>query len=90
MLPHWKILAQIDKNLYTFYIQGVYKYTEEDYSSMFGGSDDDSIQTNFYIPLDVAKSIVGAGAGYQSITVVANGGSVNVSSGFMNASFGRW
>ena len=33
---------------------------------MFGGSDDDSIQTNFYIPLDVAKSIVGAGAGYQS------------------------
>ena len=45
---------------------------------MFGGSDDDSIQTNFYIPLDVAKSIVGAGVGYQSITVVANGGSVNV------------
>ena len=72
------VTLTINKNLYTFYIQGVYKYTEEDYSSMFGGSDDDSIQTNFYIPLDVAKSIVGAGAGYQSITVVANGGSVNV------------
>ena len=72
------VTLTINKNLYTFYIQGVYKYTEDNYSSMFGGSDDDSIQTNFYIPLDVAKSIVGAGAGYQSITVVANGGSVNV------------
>ena len=39
---------------------------------------DDSIQTDFYIPLDVAKAIAGAGAGYQSITVVANGGTVNV------------
>ena len=45
---------------------------------MYGGSDDDSIQTDFYIPLDVAKAIAGAGAGYQSITVVANGGAVNV------------
>ena len=72
------VTLTINKNLYTFYIQGVYKYTEDNYSSMFGGSDDDSIQTNFYIPLDVAKSIAGAGAGYQSITVVANGGSVNV------------
>ena len=72
------VTLTINKNLYTFYIQGVYKYTEDNYSSMFGGSDDDSSQTNFYIPLDVAKSIAGAGAGYQSITVVANGGSVNV------------
>ena len=68
----------INQNLYTFYIQGVYKYTEDSYSSMFGSSDDDSIQTDFYIPLDVAKAIAGAGAGYQSITVVANGGTVNV------------
>ena len=45
---------------------------------MFGGSDDDSIQTDFYIPRDVAKAIAGAGAGDQSITVVANGGTVNV------------
>ena len=62
------VTLTINKNLYTFYIQGVYKYTEDNYSSMFGGSDDDSIQTNFYIPLDVAKSIAGAGAGYQSMT----------------------
>ena len=72
------VTLTINQNLYTFYIQGVYKYTEDSYSSMFGGSDDDSIQTDFYIPLDVAKAIAGAGAGYQSITVVANGGTVNV------------
>lgn len=72
------VTLTINQNLYTFYIQGVYKYTEDSYSSMYGGSDDDSIQTDFYIPLDVAKAIAGAGAGYQSITVVANGGTVNV------------
>ena len=72
------VTLTINQNLYTFYIQGVYKYTEDSYSSMYGGSDDDSIQTDFYIPLDVAKAIAGAGAGYQSITVVANGGAVNV------------
>ena len=60
------VTLTINQDLYTFYIQGVYKYTE------------DSIQTDFYIPLDVAKAIAGAGAGYQSITVVANGGTVNV------------
>ena len=59
------VTLTINQNLYTFYIQGVYKYTEDSYSSMFSGSDDDSIQTDFYIPLDVAKAIAGAGAGYQ-------------------------
>ena len=72
------VTLTIDKNLYTFYIQGVYKYTEDSYSSMSGGTGDDSIQTDFYIPLDVAKSIAGAGDGYQSITVVANSSAVNV------------
>ena len=69
-----------DGTLYTYFIVGVYKYTEDSYSSMFSGTDDDSIQTDFYIPLDVAKSIAGAGAGYQSITVVADGTAVNVTS----------
>ncbi len=64
----------INKNLYTFYITGVYEYTEDVYASMFGATDDDQIQTNVYIPLDVAKSIAGADAGYQSITVVAANG----------------
>ena len=69
-----------DGTLYTYFIVGVYKYTADSYSSMFSGTDDDSIQTDFYIPLDVAKSIAGAGAGYQSITVVADGTAVNVTS----------
>ena len=69
----------INKNLYTFYITGVYEYTEDVYASMFGATDDDQIQTNVYIPLDVAKSIAGADAGYQTITVVAGNG-VDVSS----------
>ena len=59
------VTLTINQNLYTFYIQGVYKYTEDSYSSMFGGSDDDSIQTDFYIPLDVAKAIAGAPADQQ-------------------------
>ncbi len=74
------VTLTINKDLYTFYIEGVYRYTEDSYSSMFSGTDDDSIQTDFYIPLDVAKSIAGAGAGYQSITVVADGAAVNVTS----------
>ena len=71
------VTLTINKDLYTFYIEGVYRYTEDSYSSMFSGTDDDSIQTDFYIPLDVAKSIAGAGAGYQSITVVADGTAAN-------------
>ena len=72
-----RFTLDISGNLYNIYINGVYKYTEDTYASMFGGTSDDAIQTNVYIPLDVAKSITGAGAGYQSITVVAANG-VNV------------
>lgn len=60
--------------LYTFYIDGVYEYTEDVYASLFGATNDDQIQTNIYIPLDVAKSITGADAGYQSVTIVAANG----------------
>ena len=60
--------------LYTFYINGVYEYTENVYASMFGITDDDQIQTSIYIPLDVAKTIAGADAGYQSVTIVAANG----------------
>ncbi len=63
------VTLTINKDLYTFYIEGVYRYTEDSYSSMFSGTDDDSIQTDIYIPL-----------GYQSITVVADGTAVNVTS----------
>lgn len=62
----------ISGNLYTFYIVGVYKYTEDSYSSMFGSSDDDDIQTTIYIPLQTAKDIAGSSDGWQSLTVVAS------------------
>lgn len=39
-----------------------------------GASDDDSIQTNVYIPLDTAAQISGASSGYQSITAVTTAG----------------
>ena len=71
-----------DGNLYTYFIVGVYKYTEDSYSSMFGSTSDDDIQTDIYIPLDVARTITGTASGYQSFTVVAANG-VDVTS-FVN------
>ena len=75
-------LTGSDGNLYTYFIVGVYKYTEDSYSSMFSSTSDDDIQTNIYIPLDVARSIAGTASGYQSFTVVAANG-VDVTS-FVN------
>ena len=72
-----RFTLNIGGNLYNFYINGVYQYTEDSYTSLFGGTSDDDIQTSIYIPLDVAKSITGAGAGYQSLTVVSAAG-INV------------
>ena len=71
-----------DGNLYTYFIVGVYKYTEDSYSSMFGSTSDDDIQTDIYIPLDVARTITDTASGYQSFTVVAANG-VDVTS-FVN------
>ena len=71
-----------DGNLYTFYIVGVYKYTEDNYASMFGAVSDDDIQTTLYIPPDIARTMTSADNGYQSFTVVAANG-VDVTS-FVN------
>ena len=57
--------------LQTFYIVGVYKYTEDSYASMFGSSSDDDIQTTIYIPIQTAKAIAGAAEGWRSLTAVA-------------------
>ena len=57
--------------LQTFYIVGVYKYTEDSYARMFGSSSDDDIQTTIYIPIRTAKAIAGAAEGWQSLTAVA-------------------
>ena len=58
--------------LQTFYIVGVYKYTEDSYASMFGSSSDDDVQTTIYIPIQTAKAIAGAAEGWQSLTAVAS------------------
>ncbi len=52
---------------YTFYISGVYKYVEDSYASMFGSTSDDDIQTEIYIPLDVARSIAGRGMATRAL-----------------------
>ena len=69
-----KITLTIDGMPYDFYIAGVYEYVESSYSSLLGATDDDSIQTDLYIPLEAARRISGAGDGYQSLTVVASAG----------------
>ena len=53
-----KITLTINKMPYTFYISGVYKYVEDSYASMFGSTSDDDIQTEIYIPLDVARRAI--------------------------------
>ena len=58
----------------TFYIVGVYKYVENAYSSLFGGGNDDTIQTDLYIPLTVAKQLTHAADGFSNVTVVAANG----------------
>ena len=63
--------VSVGDTLQTFYIVGVYKYTEDSYASMFGSTSDDDIQTNIYIPIETAKTIAGASDGWQSLTVVA-------------------
>lgn len=53
-----------------FYVAGVYEYVENEYASMFGEQDDDSITTTIYLPLETARALTGADEGYQSLTVV--------------------
>lgn len=69
-----RITLTINQMPYDFYITGVYAYVEDSYSTFMGTSDDDSIQTNVYIPLDTAAQISGTSSGYQSITAVTTAG----------------
>lgn len=69
-----RVVLTVNGMPYAFYVAGVYQYVEDQYASMFGAQDDDSIQTTAYIPLETARSITGAEKGYQSITVVSASG----------------
>lgn len=67
------VTVTIGKKEYTFYIEGVYKYDEENDSSLaFSFSSSDDVVTSFYIPLQTAKDITGSEAGYQSLTVMSS------------------
>ncbi len=65
-----RVVLTVNGNPCAFYVAGVYKYVEDEYASLFGAQDDDSIQTTIYIPLETARVLTGADEGYQNITVV--------------------
>lgn len=67
-----RVTLTVDGMPQSFYITGVYTYVEDEYASLAGETDDDEIVTTLYIPLAVAQQLAGAGAGYQSLTVVAS------------------
>ncbi len=65
---------------YTFYIVGVYSHEEEETGTV--NMTATATTTNCYIPLSTAKTLAQAGAGYQSLTVVATTGTNTTS--FLN------
>jgi putative ABC transport system permease protein len=60
----------INKVPYTFFIQGVYHYDEDDSSFTMNYSSSDDVITNLYIPLSTAQQMTGSDGGYVNFTVV--------------------
>ena len=69
-----RVVLTVNGSPCAFYVAGVYEYVENEYASLMGAQDDDSIQTTIYIPLETARALTGADEGYQSLTVVAASG----------------
>ncbi len=69
-----RITLTINGSPCSLYILGVYEYQEDSYTSLTGSTDEDSIQTEIYLPLSTARSLAGASDGYESLTVVAASG----------------
>ena len=69
-----RVVLTVNGSPCAFYVAGVYTYVENEYASLMGAQDDDSIQTTVYIPLETARTLTGADEGYQSLTVVAANG----------------
>ena len=69
-----RVVLTVNGSPCAFYVAGVYTYVENEYASLMGAQDDDSIQTTVYIPLETARALTGADEGYQSLTVVAANG----------------
>lgn len=68
-----KFQLKANGSLYDFYIIGVYHYDEEEDGSISLTSSSDEVTTTLYIPLQTAKKLAKADAGYQSLTVVGAG-----------------
>ena len=68
-----KFQLKANGSLYDFYIIGVYHYDEEEDGSISLTSSSDEVTTTLYMPLQTAKKLAKADAGYQSLTVVGAG-----------------
>ena len=68
-----KFQLKTNGSLYDFYIIGVYHYDEEEDGSISLTSSSDEVTTTLYMPLQTAKKLAKADAGYQSLTVVGAG-----------------
>lgn len=68
-----KFQLKSNGSLYDFYVIGVYHYDEEEDGSISLTSSSDEVTTTLYMPLQTAKKLAKADAGYQSLTVVGAG-----------------
>ena len=68
-----KFQLKANGSLYDFYIIGVYHYDEEEDGSISLTGSSDGVTTTLYMPLQTAKKLAKADAGYQSLTVVGAG-----------------
>lgn len=68
-----KFQLKANGSLYDFYVIGVYHYDEEEDGSISLTSSSDEVTTTLYMPLQTAKKLAKADAGYQSLTVVGAG-----------------
>ena len=68
-----KFQLKANGSLYDFYIIGVYHYDEEEDGNISLTGSSDEVTTTLYMPLQTAKKLAKADAGYQSLTVVGAG-----------------
>ena len=68
-----KFQLKANGSLYDFHIIGVYHYDEEEDGRISLTGSSDGVTTTLYMPLQTAKKLAKADAGYQSLTVVGAG-----------------
>ena len=68
-----KFQLKANGSLYDFYVIGVYHYDEEENGVISPTGSSNEVTTTLYMPLQTAKKLAKANAGYQSLTVVGAG-----------------